>query len=376
MGDKVWSNRVLDREISDIEGKIKPAIDDSIWKLAKTQPAKVRLAATSKLKDLIVDLIRSEDINRHGALKVLHKPDDSRDADLALDRIKREIEAMSESDHPNLLKIRDYDSDGKWFVSEYHTGGILTDNLSKYRGNILNTLKHIRPLVEGVNQLHKHNKVHRDIKPDNIFLNKTGDLILGDFGLIYFSDNNHTRISQTFENVGSRDWMPGWATGIRIEDIKPSSDIYSLGKVIWSMVSGKIFLRFWYFDEKDFNVERQFPSDKNMWRFNQLLKKCIVEREEDCLPNAEAFLEVIDETISYIQLNIDRIDAESNRKCKVCGDGIYRIKSDLNADSARGMGIESRGDIKYKIFACSNCGHIQFFIFGPGNTVPQAWINI
>ena len=50
--------RVMDRKIADIEGKINPTIDDTIWKLSKTQPTKVRLAAASKFSDLIIGLIR------------------------------------------------------------------------------------------------------------------------------------------------------------------------------------------------------------------------------------------------------------------------------------------------------------------------------
>jgi len=140
----------------------------------------------------IVDLIRMEDPIRHGALKVLHEPKDARDSKRAEARLKKEIKAMSDTKHPNLLKILDYDPDAKWFVSEFHPKGTLAENKNIYTGNFISALKAFRPLVEGVSELHKNGYVHRDIKPQNVFISSNNDLILGDFGLVFFIDEQHT----------------------------------------------------------------------------------------------------------------------------------------------------------------------------------------
>ena len=97
------------------------------------------------------------------------------------------------------------DTDLSWYVSKFYPNGTLADKIDMFKGNLLEAIKAIRPLVEAVATLHKKGYVHRDIKPQNIFLNSNKDLILGDFGLVYFIDNEHTRISETYENVGSRD---------------------------------------------------------------------------------------------------------------------------------------------------------------------------
>ena len=103
-------------------------------------------------------------------------------------------------------------------------------------------------------------------------------------------DVEHTRISDTFENVGSTDWMPAWASRLRIEDINPSFDVYSLGKTLWSMVSDSPVLRLWYFNEDEFNLENKFPNTKYMQLVNELLSKCVVEKEEACeLQNADNY---------------------------------------------------------------------------------------
>lgn len=183
-------------------------------------------------RDAIIKMLELEDPSHQGALKVLHLPEEARDPIFVVTRIKNEIEAMSSNMHPNLIEIIEVDEDFEWYVSKFYPNGSLADNRDLFMGDICSALKAIRPLVEGVSKLHKSGYVHRDIKPHNVFLDSDNRLILGDFGLVYFKDDQRTRISGTFENVGSRDWMPGWAHGIRIDEVKPSFDVFSLGKLL------------------------------------------------------------------------------------------------------------------------------------------------
>lgn len=255
----------------------------------------------------LFELLKLEDTSNQGALKVLHKFEDSREANLAAERIRREIKAMSENLHSNLMKILDADSDSMWYVSQFYENGTLADNRDMFKGDFVKSLKAIRPLVEAVAKLHKKGYVHRDIKPQNVFLNSNNELILGDFGLIYFEDNQRTRISDKYENVGSRDWMPAWAMGMRIDDLKPNFDVFTLGKLLWSMVSGKAILQLWYFRRDKFNVEKMFPNSRTIKFANPLFEKCVVENEDDCLKNAKMLLSEIDEILKRIEMNVDQI---------------------------------------------------------------------
>ncbi len=231
-------------------------------------------------KNLFLLFEREKPINQK-ALKVLHKlPEDARDFELAEKRLKNEIKAMSEISHPNLLNIVDFDLDSKWYVSDFFPRGSLSKKLNVCAGDFLRALKAFRPLVEGVAELHKQKRVHRDIKPANIFLDADNNLVLGDFGLVFFEDDEKTRISKTLDTVGSRDWMPPWAQGVRIEDINPTFDVFSLGKVLWSLVSGQPKIIFWYFDNPryaQYNVEELFPDAPFIQLANPLFKMCIVE---------------------------------------------------------------------------------------------------
>ena len=206
---------VYDKDLFDIEDEIPSAIEKSIRGFTGIQPAGMIKQHFGSLRKALVDLVRMEDPINQSALKELHDHEDAK----ALARIKEEIESMSKASHPNLLKILDHDPDSKWFVSQFHPKGTLAKNKDLFTGDFVGSLRAFRHLVEGVSQLHKAGQVHRDIKPENVFLDSNNNLILGDFGLIFFTDAQHTRISGTFENVGSRDWMPAWAIGMRIEDI-------------------------------------------------------------------------------------------------------------------------------------------------------------
>jgi len=270
--------------------------------------AQSRDAAYEKFSKALPELVKMQDPSEHCALKVLHPLQDARDANLASERMRREIQAMSENLHPSLIEILEVDPDVTWYVSQFYPNGTLAHHREMFKGSFLKALKAIRPLVEGVAKLHKKGYVHRDIKPQNIFLTLENDLILGDFRLIYFEDDRHTRISATYENVGSRDWMPPWAMGIRIEDVKPSFDVFCLGKVLWSMVSGKPVLQLWYFDRDRFNVERLFPQSPTIKFANPLFAKCIVEGEESCIPDAGLLLQEIDRIVSRIQLSAERTE--------------------------------------------------------------------
>lgn len=323
------------------------------------------------LKESILTIMKREDPSNYNALKVLHKPEDARDAELADERIRNEIMAMAEINHSNLLKIIEYDLDSKWFVSEYYSKGSISKNKNIFTGNVVTSLKAFRPLVEGVAALHSKNMVHRDIKPENVFIDQDYNLILGDFGLIFFMDDNKTRISKTLENVGSRDWMPHWAYGVRIEDVKPTFDVFCLGKLLWALISGQPKLLLWYYYKPQNNIEKLFPNAPFINLINPLFKKCIVENEENCLSDANALLIEIDKILELIRNKADRIDLNIERKCKVCGIGHYKLIVNENSTDVSNFGITPVGNRKWKIFTCSHCGNVQFFSFE--GKLPNAW---
>ena len=259
-------------------------------------------------------------------------------------------------------------------MSEYHEHGTLHDSPDRFKGDVGAALHAFRGLVSGVAELHNENIVHRDIKPQNVFLGQDGSLVLGDFGLVFFEDPEKSRLSGTFENVGTRDWMPPWALSLRIDEVKPTFDVFSLGKLLWSMISGEPVLQLWYFAETRFNVEELFPKARYMALANSLLEKCVVEQEEDCLPSAAELLAEVDSVLRTIEVGGDVIDSSVQRTCRVCGRGEYSLKinHDAHPTAFQNFGLRPAGKQTFKVFVCTNCHHVQLFS-ATAKRPPPAW---
>ena len=354
-GDQGRVYRVIDTKEFDIDGQIRPDIENALHGLVSSDKVETRKKSFELLRWAMFDLFQMEEPENQGALKVLHKPKEAKGADRVQDRIKREIKAMSSISHPNLLEILDTDRDSRWFVSKFYPKGSLDKHLNTYIGEFPRALKAFRPLVEGVSELHKKGFVHRDIKPQNVFLGRNDDLVLGDFGLVFFTDESYTRISKTWEMVGQGDRTPPWALSLRIDEINPSFDVFCLGKVLWSMVSGSPHLPLWHYDQPEFNLETKFPNRHSVRLANYLFSKCIVESEEDCLPDATALLEKVDEVLSLIDSHADVVDPKVKLQCKVCGRGNY------HESDAGSYVMKSVGKRVLKISICDYCGHVQWF---------------
>ncbi|MEO8593492.1 MAG: protein kinase [Candidatus Solibacter sp.] len=294
----------------------------------------------------VMKAIHSEANAPIGALKILHPLQGAASAK-ALGRMERELAALRSLKHPSLVNVLDASIQEKWFVMEYFSRGTLSGHIARTRGDILGSLLAFRPLVDAVSQLHEARYIHRDIKPDNVFVGDDGRLMLGDFGLVINPSAATERLTDTYENVGSKEWMPGWALGIRMDDVQPTFDVFCLGKLFWAMLSGQPFLRLWYYAHPEFDVEAMFPGDPAMCWAKRVFRKCIVEHEKDCMKDAKELLKLVDELIDTLQIGGQFLRSAVPFRCRICGIGQYSPQ--LPSDS---------GDMHV---VCSHCGHMETF---------------
>jgi serine/threonine protein kinase len=117
-----------------------------------------------------------------GALKVFKIPPSEEYE--AIERLKNEIAALSQN-RPGLPKLLGSNVLERWIVTEYFPERTLEHSPTRYRGKTALALKAFRSLVQTVAELHKDGHVHRDIKPANVFVRSSGELVLGDFGIVY-----------------------------------------------------------------------------------------------------------------------------------------------------------------------------------------------
>jgi serine/threonine protein kinase len=301
------------------------------------------------------------------ALKVLHEVGTGPEAVKAKARMKNEILAMQALVHPNLIRLLDFDqSESRWYVTEFQPNDTLTKAKSRYTGKALKALRDLHGVVEAVALIHERG-VHRDIKPDNIFLNASNGLVLGDFGLIFFDDQQNTRYTGTLENVGSRDWMPGWALSMKQEEVKPTFDVFGLGKTLYSMVSKKQHLRLWYHKEPDFDLLQMFPGDFGMEWINYILEKSVVEHERQIgYKNASEMLVDIEIAISEMSRRPTTTPDQVGKRCAACGLGKYEAICEVEFPL-------QPNDTKRPIFGvltCSRCGHSDLFAFKSDENTP------
>jgi serine/threonine protein kinase len=283
-----------------------------------------------------------------GAKKQLLKPDEE-----SRSRLAREAEVYETITSPHCLKILDKNLSKDWIITAYQPNGTMQDRLKHYRGDALAVLKAIRPLVEVLSEMHNQAFVHRDFKPGNIFIGRKEELILGDAGLAFYMGDT-TRPTGTYENVGTRDYMPAWAYSRRLKEIKPTFDVFSVGKVVWAMISGEPACPLWYVREDEFNLMRRFPKNEEMVWINELLTQSVVEHEKDMqITDGAALLTEIDATIYRIMMNAVRPqDAGAvNRTCRLCFIGTYKIEN-----------TGYTGSIGDRCLRCDQCGHLEFFM--------------
>jgi serine/threonine protein kinase len=322
----------------------------------------------SDLARRIVEIGSPDPCEHLGALKLFTIPsDDKAEEAKAVGRLETEVRALSKVDHPAVLKLLHANTADRFIVTEYHPSGTLDRNLARYRGDALVALQEFRELVEGIVEIHKQGAIHRDIKPENIFVAKAGrGLVLGDFGIVFFQDGSKERLTSTYgERVGTHYWMAPWAydtVRLNSSEVRPTLDIYPLGKVLWSMISGRNGFLFWEFDWDENNLERMFPDDPIMSLVNGLLAKCVVRDEKGCrLSTATDLCSEVDSLIN--QAKAWRRGGPEGTKtwpCRICGRGFYRKADSLMANlRLPGNKPESR-DIPF--YACDRCHHVEFFL--------------
>ena len=184
---------------------------------------------------------RSSESGQIVALKLLHSFH-AKDTNL-LHRFEREARAMARLNHPNVVRIHDFDvvGDTPYIAMQFIEGGSLKDRFRQLReaGKLSPLHETIRIIIEIANALayaHDNDIVHRDIKPANIMFDKQGHAILTDFGIV--KHMNATQHTATGAMIGTPAYMsPEQGLG-RPGDAR--SDIYALGTLFFQMVTGQL----------------------------------------------------------------------------------------------------------------------------------------
>ena len=163
---------------------------------------------------------------------------DANDED-AVKRFNREAKAVTSLSHPNIVSIYDVENEGEFYylILEYVEGMTLKDYMIKNPRIPIETIVHIaKQIASGLSHAHQNGIIHRDIKPQNILMNDNLTCKITDFGIARAYGD--TTLTQTNQMLGTVYYLsPEQARG---NVATAQSDIYSLGILIFEMITGQI----------------------------------------------------------------------------------------------------------------------------------------
>ncbi len=213
-------------------------------------------------------------------------------------RFQAEARAAAQLSHPNIVHIHEVGqmAGQHYFVMEFVDGPSLSQRIAQGPMDIDAAVQLIVKVARAVDHLHRHQIVHRDLKPSNILLDCEGQPYVSDFGLakVFTSDSNQTA---TGVIAGTPSYMsPEQAAG-RTEKVGPASDVYSLGAILYELLTGQPP----FCEENPLDTVMQVLSCDPVLprrlnhriprRLQLICLKCLAKRSQDRYPSAKALAE-------------------------------------------------------------------------------------
>jgi uncharacterized protein (TIGR02145 family) len=200
-------------------------------------------------------------------------------------RFLAEARNMFRMSHPNIIKVTDLIDDGDTvaFVMEYIEGETLKDYLDRKGKLGDDEIKSLyTQMLDAIGYVHEQKLVHRDIKPSNFMITPNGRVKLMDFGIAKNTDANSAEYTQT--GTGMQMGTPMYMSPEQVKSAKEvlhTSDIYSLGVVLWQMAKGirpYDINTLGTFEMQSKIVHEPLEDTKTMW--DKIIQHCTSKQSE------------------------------------------------------------------------------------------------
>ena len=176
-------------------------------------------------------------MERYVAVKVL--PRHMSTSEEFVIRFRREAKLLAQLQHPHILSVFDYgEAEGyPYIVMPFVQSGTLADLLQKRSLSLTEIRRIMFQIGKALSYAHTRGMIHRDIKPSNVLIDEDGNCLLTDFGLARMAEAS-TKITSSGTVLGTPAYMsPEQGAGTNLDQ---RSDIYSLGIILYEMVTGRV----------------------------------------------------------------------------------------------------------------------------------------
>src|SRR5215472_13169138 len=242
-------------------------------------------------------------LNRPAAIKIMHQHLASNQTFRT--RFLQEARASAALKHPNIIEIHDFgeQNDLLYLVMELITGGSLR-SLLRQSGELRPLtlgLDLVRQAAEGLASAHASGMVHRDVKPDNFLLTRLNEpakhyqIKITDFGIARLAEGDH--VSMTNAPIGTIAYMsPEQCRG---ETVDGRSDLYSLGVVLYEVVTGSLpFQINNYHDGLYKHLNMEPPSPRLMrpdlpTSIEEIILRCLAKQPAQRFPSCRDLAQVL-----------------------------------------------------------------------------------
>jgi serine/threonine-protein kinase len=217
------------------------------------------------------------------AIKLIRK--DVMDNPVNLKRFKNEASIAASLNHPNIVKVYNHGTiEGVPYIANEYIKGQNLKEVLDFRGSlpIEEAVDYMLQLAAALNYAHKHGIVHRDVKPENIYVMGDGTIKLGDFGI---AQTDSKKEGTEKDIVGSVHYLaPEITSG------KPAtgqSDIYAAGVTFFELITGHVpFVKEKAVDIAIAHIKEKFPSPKKYLpdcpkEVEKIILKCVKKEAKD-----------------------------------------------------------------------------------------------
>ncbi len=185
-------------------------------------------------------------LGRKVAIKLL--PPESAENPSAHKRLLREAQAAATLDHPHICAIYEVGLEGShsFIAMQYIEGETLAERIERKPLDLIESVHLAEQIVDALGEAHSHGIIHRDLKPMNVMITSRGQAKLMDFGLAKVVEEENPLLDSQVQ-TRSQLTTPGSVVGtvpymspeqIRGEDLDGRSDLFSLGSVMYEMITG------------------------------------------------------------------------------------------------------------------------------------------